>query len=160
MPSSTFSSPNSSPLPSPKRSRAVSQVTKRLLIVDDNPFNLLAASFIMQKLGFTIVTASHGEESLNVLENNAKINQRFDMILMDIQMPLMDGLAASRLITQRIRKGEIYRVPIIGLTAQKIIHERDRVVYKESGMVEVLEKPLVEDKIKFIIQSLRMRANV
>jgi len=159
--SSASLSKNSSPPTSPLlKLRKSSFLSKRALIVDDNPFNLLAATFIMQKLGFEIETASHGQECLTRLEESAQCKDHYDIILMDIQMPLMDGLEASRLITSRIETGEMYRVPIVGLTAQKIVHERDMNIYRESGMTEVLEKPLVEEKIRSIVQNSHGRANV
>jgi len=135
-------------------------VNKRALIVDDNPFNLLAATFIMQKFGFEVETASHGQECLTMLEESGRCKDHYDIILMDIQMPLMDGLEASRLITSKINRGEMYRVPIVGLTAQKIVHETERNIYRECGMMEALEKPLVEDKIRNVVQSLRGRVSV
>jgi len=154
--SSTCGSRNLSPLGSPTRIRTLPKGDKRVLIVDDNPFNLLAASFIMEKLGFAISTASHGQECLEMLEKSLINQQHFDIILMDIQMPLMDGLEASRQITEKVKKGEMYKVPIIGLTAQKVVQGRERTSHSSCGMLEVLEKPLVEDEIKNILNNLKV----
>jgi len=157
--SSTCVSRNTSPQTSPRKMRSFPKGDKRVLIVDDNPFNLLAAKFLMEKLGFLISTASHGEECLSMLEKTLENKEYFDIILMDIQMPLMDGLEASRLITSKIQNGEMYKVPIIGLTAQKIVQGRDRITHTACGMMEVLEKPLVEDTMRNILDGLKLSVN-
>ena len=91
---------------------------KKVLIVDDNPFNLLAASFMAKKFDFVPYTANNGEECLKMVEESQGMNNRYSFILMDIQMPVMDGMEATKIIVDGIKQGKFYALPIIALTAK------------------------------------------
>ena len=126
-----------------------------ILIVDDNPFNILAASFIFEKLGCKIDKAFNGQECVDILELHHKQGKYYDLILMDIQMPVLDGPEATKIISNKIALGELRNMPIIALTARQVTNE-DRSYYKSCGMVEVLEKPLNEAKI---LKSIKIHIN-
>lgn len=105
----------------------------RILVVDDNPTNQKVARMLLEAVGADVETASNGAEGLDAAQAS-----RFDLILMDIQMPVMDGLTATRQI--RALGRPLGRVPIIGLTANVLpSQKRD---YLAAGMNDVAEKPI------------------
>ncbi len=118
---------------------------KRVLVVDDNPFNHLATSFLLEKFGIKAEKVLGGPECLDLLRKNYK----FSFIFMDIQMPIMDGVETTKRIKEMVRNKEIEDIPIIALTATK---EKDgEKLYLESGMVKVCQKPLKEKDLKQLI---------
>ena len=106
-----------------------------VLLVEDNQVNQLVAKGILSKLGYKAFMATNGQEALDFL-----VKQRVDLVLMDIQMPVMDGLEA----TQRIRAGEQDvldpNVPIIAMTARAMQGDREKCI--ESGMDDYVAKPI------------------
>jgi CheY-like chemotaxis protein len=122
-----------------------------VLLVDDNPFNLVAASFIVSKLGLKSQTAANGKEAIERLQESMNSGQYFSFILMDIQMPIMDGIQATKAINQMIQRRELYPVPVIALTAKKI-DSQEKKIYKECGMFDALGKPLIEQELQNIIK--------
>ncbi|RLJ62645.1 PAS domain-containing protein [Sulfurisoma sediminicola] len=104
----------------------------RVLLVEDNPVNRQVAKGFLDKAGIACTVAGHGGEALEQLERS-----EFDLILMDLQMPEMDGLAATR----RIRRNPAWaRLPIIALTASAMVKDRDDCI--AAGMNDHLAKPL------------------
>ena len=105
----------------------------RVLIVEDNPINQLVAQRFLEKLGITTELAQNGEQALGLLRAQRDI----DLVLMDVQMPVMDGLEA----TQRIR-GELGLVllPIVAMTAHAFPEERERCL--AAGMNDHVAKPI------------------
>ena len=107
----------------------------RVLLVEDNEINQMIASELLSSKGVVVGTANNGLEALKALEQSA-----YDLVLMDIQMPEMDGLEA----TARIRANPGCRsLPIIALTAHAMPH--DRATSLNSGMNEHLTKPIDPD---------------
>ncbi|MDS4059484.1 MAG: ATP-binding protein [Candidatus Contendobacter sp.] len=111
----------------------------RLLVVDDNLTNRTFAKVTFSHLGVEVVMAENGLDALEACRR-----QRFDMILMDIRMPELDGLETTRRI-RREHANPNCRVPIIGLTADLL--NVDRQSWKEAGMNDCLFKPLSEDRL-------------
>ena len=105
-----------------------------ILLAEDNPVNQTLALRMLQKRGHIVVTAGNGVEVLAALER-----QHFDAVLMDIQMPEMDGLQATGEIRLRERQSG-QRVPIIAVTAHALAGDRDRCL--EAGMDDYLSKPI------------------
>jgi PAS domain S-box-containing protein len=104
-----------------------------VLLVEDNEVNERVAHLLLQSLGCEVVTAKNGRSALEQLD------QEFDIILMDCQMPVMDGYEATRII--RELEGESGRhVPIVALTASALDHDRLRCL--EAGMDDHLSKPI------------------
>jgi PAS domain S-box-containing protein len=108
----------------------------RLLLAEDNIINQLAAKSVLSKAGHHVSAAASGVEALHLLEKDGP----FDAVLMDIQMPEMDGVEATKLI--RAHDGSRYdpRIPVIALTAYA--HADEHRVFLEAGMDEVVSKPL------------------
>ena len=102
----------------------------RALVVDDNSINVGVASGLLAKLGLEVTSAGNGAEALAVLEKD-----HFDFVLMDLQMPVLDGLSATRAVRAR---GDV--TPIIALTANAM-HE-DLQACLDAGMTDCLTKPL------------------
>ena len=109
-------------------------VALRVLVVDDNPVNRSVAAGMLERQGHRVVLASNGREAVA-----AARGQRFDLILMDLQMPELDGLAA----TARIREAERNlgrRTPIVAMTARAA--EDDRARCLAAGMDDYVSKPV------------------
>ena len=105
----------------------------RILVVEDNPTNRLVAGKILEGLGATVATAEDG-----ALGVKAVASERYDLVLMDIQMPEMDGVEATRRI--RALGDAAAATPIVGLTANAMAHQR--LAYLEAGMDGVTAKPI------------------
>jgi len=104
----------------------------KILLVEDNLINRKLMTAMIQKKGWDVEVAEHGLEALDILKNEI-----FDIILMDIQMPQMDGIEA----TKRIRKDKKnVDTPIIALTAHSLKGDRER--FLEAGMTDYLSKPV------------------
>ncbi len=108
-------------------------IGKRALIVEDNPVNQLVLKAALNKLGLDSVCANNGEEGIKAVENNA-----LDVILMDCQMPVMDGFEATRQI--RALSNEKSKVPIIAITANAM--SRDKDLCLSCGMNDYMSKPV------------------
>jgi CheY-like chemotaxis protein len=105
----------------------------RILLVEDNPTNRLVASKILEAMGVIVSTAEHGGEGVDAARSGS-----YDLILMDVQMPVMDGLEATRCI--RALGGKAALTPIVGLTANAMAHQRE--TYLAAGMNGVAAKPI------------------
>jgi len=104
----------------------------RLLVVEDNLVNQKIVSAILRKKGYTIEIANHGQEALEKLESGD-----FALVLMDIQMPVLDGLETTR----RIRRTDTLRnLPIVAMTAHAMTGDRERCL--EAGMNAYVSKPV------------------
>ncbi|MHC9541584.1 MAG: ATP-binding protein [Vulcanimicrobiota bacterium] len=116
----------------------------RLLIVDDQKINLMIAARLMQKAGHTVVEAQDGLEALQKCEQEA-----FDVILMDIEMPGMDGIEAAHAIRER-EKETGGHLPIIAMTAHALKEEREETLSR--GFDGYITKPV---KIDLMLSELR-----
>ncbi len=103
-----------------------------ILLVEDNEINQQVAMELLEERGYRITLATNGQEALDTLDNG-----EFALVLMDIHMPVMDGVEATKLLrlNPRFRK-----IPIIGLTANVV--KQDQEAYLQIGMNDVLSKPL------------------
>lgn len=114
----------------------------RILLVEDNPVNQLVARGMLGKLGCEVTVSSHGGEALDILEQ-----QHFDLVLMDCNMPVMDGYEATRRIRQNGRWSEL---PVIALTANAMPEERERC--RAAGMSDYLAKPFRREELTSILE--------
>jgi signal transduction histidine kinase/CheY-like chemotaxis protein len=113
----------------------------RVLLVEDNPVNQLVAKGMLGKLGCDVVVAAHGAEALDQLEHD-----EFDLVLMDCNMPVMDGYEASRQIRQ---SGRWPHLPIVALTANAMSEERERC--RAAGMSDYLAKPFRREELAALL---------
>jgi PAS domain S-box-containing protein len=111
----------------------------RVLLAEDEPINALAASRMIEREGHEVVVAENGREVLDLLEE-----QDFDVILMDIQMPVMDGEETTRAIRS---SGKTYAgIPIIALTAYSMSGDREK--FLAAGMNDYLSKPFRIEELR------------
>jgi PAS domain S-box-containing protein len=106
---------------------------RRVLVVEDNEVNQMVAAGLLEAMGYAVEVAGDGVVALEVLARS-----RFDAVLMDVQMPTMDGYAATRVLRER-EAGE-RRTPVIAMTAAAVDGERERCL--EAGMDDFLTKPV------------------
>jgi len=112
----------------------------RLLLVEDNPVNQKLETRVLEKMGHQVSLAVNGRQAIEMLEE-----QPFDVILMDIQMPVMGGVEATRLI--RVSKNPAVRcLPIVALTANAMIGDAEK--YLEVGMDGYISKPIRANLLK------------
>lgn len=107
----------------------------RILLVEDQENNILVANFFLDDRGFKVTIAYNGQEALEILEK-----QTFDLIIMDIQMPIMDGLTATRKIRERETLNRSKRTPILAMTANAL--KEDRQICLDAGMDDYVSKPI------------------
>ncbi len=122
----------------------------RVLLVEDNHFNQKLASALLEKHGHRVTLAENGLEALRARER-----QRFDLILMDVQMPVMDGLEASRLIRRLERESGARPTPIAAMTAHSLRGDRER--FLEAGMDDFISKPFQPERLLELVEELGMR---
>ena len=116
----------------------------RILLADDNPANRKVASRLLEKLGQEVAVAEDGLEAIRMFGQGS-----YDMVLMDIQMPVMSGLEATRSIRRmESLKGE--HVPLVALTAKSAIEERDECL--EAGVDGFLPKPFNAEMMSLLLQ--------
>jgi len=114
-----------------------------ILLVEDNPVNQKLAAKLLEKVGLHCVVADNGEDALKALSRD-----RYDLVLMDIQMPVMNGFEATRAI--REREGSEHHTPIIAMTAHAMQGDREKCL--EAGMDDYLSKPLNRKEMFSVIE--------
>jgi signal transduction histidine kinase/CheY-like chemotaxis protein len=124
---------------------------RRVLLVEDNPVNLKVALELLRKRGHSIEVARNGAEAV---EAAAKAD--FDVVLMDVHMPVMDGLTATRIIRERERVDKVAHVPIIALTAGATLEDRENSI--TAGMTDFVSKPFKSDELFQAVESSSMSA--
>ncbi len=123
----------------------------KVLLAEDNPVNRTIASTILRQFGCELTTANNGREALEHV-NEA----RFDIVLMDCQMPVMDGFEATAAIRAIERAAARARVPIIALTANAMRGDRERCI--EAGMDDHLAKPFNKSALRAVLELHTRRA--
>ena len=120
---------------------------RNALLADDNNLNVLFGSEVLRQLGFRVTTVSNGKEALD-----AARAERFDVIFMDCQMPVMDGYDASRQLRRLIREGVIEPVPIVAVTANALKGDKERCL--EAGMDYFITKPMKVQDLESVLRNL------
>ena len=119
--------------PTPPKPTAQSKVL-HILLAEDNRVNQMVASRILEKMGHTITVANNGAEALALLAAHS-----FDLVLMDIQMPQMDGLSATKTLRQQETTTR-FHLPVVAMTAHAMKGDRERCL--EAGMDGYVSKPI------------------
>jgi two-component system, sensor histidine kinase and response regulator len=123
----------------------------RVLVVEDNPTNQKVATYLLQRLGLDLRFAASGVEAVDVWRTGA-----FDLILMDCQMPEMDGFQATQIIRETAPPGT--HVPIVALTANAMEGDRERCL--RAGMDDYVPKPLTKAAVHAMLARLVERGLV
>ena len=124
---------------------------KRILLVEDNELNREIAELIMEEAGFLVDTAPDGTDAVAIMEK-AEENY-YDAILMDVQMPIMDGYEATRTI-RRLPRNDVKSLPIIAMTANAL--EEDKEAALTNGMNAHVSKPLDMDVFISVLKKFLM----
>ena len=120
---------------------------KRVLLAEDNELNTEIASFLLEKNGMVVTVASNGKEAVDCFSLSRP--NYFDVILMDIMMPVMNGLTATKTI-RNLSRPDAQTVPIFAMTANAFKEDIEQ--SREAGMNEHLSKPLDENLLKTMLK--------
>lgn len=112
-----------------------------LLLAEDNMANILVASNVLEDLGYAYEVAVNGQEALE-----KRFSRAFDVMLMDVQMPVMDGYEATQLIRKREKEQGLTPIPIIGITAYAMATDREQCL--KVGMDDYVSKPFDPDDLQ------------
>lgn len=121
--------------------QALDLLNKAILVADDNKLNQLLVKNILDKHGISSIPANSGEEAIALLGD-----QQPDLVLMDIQMPGLDGLTATGIIRNRLKSN----VPVVAMTAHVLAGERDKCI--SAGMNDYISKPLDENEFLRVLK--------
>ncbi len=119
---------------------------KRILLVEDYPTNRQVAVFFLEMSGFEVEEAENGQEGVDAFQKG-----NFDAILMDVQMPVMDGLEATRIIREMEKQEGRERTPIIAMTANAQKRDEDHCL--EAGMDDFITKPVTQKSLQAFLAS-------
>ncbi len=123
-------------------SKALMQGSGYLLLVEDNEINQLIAEELLRSMGYTLDIANNGQEALDMVQKNS-----YDLVLMDIQMPIMDGLTASKKIREQAQFDEM---PIVAMSAHAMTGDKE--ISLAHGMNDHLTKPIVPEILHSTVQ--------
>ncbi|HEU5467870.1 MAG TPA: response regulator [Steroidobacteraceae bacterium] len=116
---------------------------RTVLVVEDDATNRRVAELFLERAGCGVVLAANGQEAIDMLRR-----QHVDLVLMDVHMPVMDGLAATRRIRSEIPGGA--RVPVVGFTASALREQVE--ACRAAGMDDVLAKPLERARLEAVLE--------
>jgi CheY-like chemotaxis protein len=130
------------PTPAAATPDASPELAGLVLVVDDNPVNAVVARAMLERIGLAVEVADDGAQALSLM-----ITRHYDLVLMDCQLPLMDGWEATR----RWRGGETSdRLPIVALTANAVLGDRERCL--QAGMDDYLAKPFQMGELQQVVE--------
>lgn len=131
---------------------ARTRIHGHLLLVEDNTFNQIVAKSLLEQAGATVDIVDNGKKAVALLQTKAQV---YDLILMDVQMPVMDGFTATRIIRQEL----LLNLPILAMTAGVTEFEHEQCI--ASGMNDLIAKPIdVEKMLSTINRYLSVPENV
>jgi two-component system, sensor histidine kinase and response regulator len=119
--------------------------TLRILLAEDNPVNQMLATRLLEKRGHTVVPVENGRQAVDAAQN-----QNFDLALLDLQMPVMDGIQAISLIRRNEEALGRSRLPVIALTAHAMRGDRERCL--AAGMDDYITKPINRQELFIVIE--------
>jgi CheY-like chemotaxis protein len=116
-----------------------SSMKGNILLVEDNPVNQIVTTQLLEHIGLHITIAANGQEAIDHW-----VSGDYDLILMDCQMPILDGYAATRIIREQ-ETGDTGKTPIVALTAHALAD--DKIKCLNAGMDDYLVKPVTREKL-------------
>lgn len=126
--------------------RVLTDKTCRVLLVEDNPINQEVAQGLLQDLGLTVSLANNGNEAIRALSSAPIDIPPFEAILMDCQMPVMDGYEATRQIRAKAAGEKYVNIPIIAMTANAMTGDKEKCL--QAGMNDYVSKPIDPDVLE------------
>ena len=129
----------------PGREKSQAQLSGRVLVVEDDQTNRNVVDVLLNKLGLTVVLAEDGKQAVDTIEGG----ERVDLILMDVQMPDMDGYAATEAIRRWEAANGRPRLPIVALTANAFAEDRQHCL--AAGMDDYLSKPIAIESLRSML---------
>lgn len=126
---------------------------KRVLLVEDYQANIMVATALLEDFGYDYDVANNGQEALEKVRE-----QPFNLVLMDVQMPGIDGFEATHFIREWEKEKNAARIPIIGMTAHALAGDRERCL--AAGMDDYVPKPFHPDVFKEKLEKYLGAANL
>ncbi|TVR91819.1 MAG: response regulator [Spirochaetaceae bacterium] len=126
-------------------SQGTGHLTARILVVEDNVTNQKVARIILEKFGHRVDTVADGNEAVRALSMAP-----YDLVFMDVQMPIMDGLTATRLIRQGAHGVLSRTIPIVAMTAHALVGDKERCL--EAGMDDYIAKPISPEQVMAVLE--------
>jgi two-component system sensor histidine kinase/response regulator len=130
-----------------KKESEIAVTPLRILLVEDNADNRLLIKAFLKKYPFDMDYAENGKQGVEKFKNN-----KYDLILMDMQMPVMDGYSATRIIREWEKRNNKKETPILALTAYAMKEDREKTI--KAGCSDYLTKPIKKEKLLEAIQKL------
>jgi CheY-like chemotaxis protein len=118
---------------------------KRLLLIEDNAVNLMMATFMLEKYACHITPAENGVQAVELIKQGG-----FDLVLMDCQMPEMDGYEATKVVRQLEKETAGAHIPIVALTANAMKGDDEKCF--AAGMDDYITKPIEPEKLENILR--------
>lgn len=131
-----------------RHTQEISLKGRKVLLVEDQPLNIEITKCMLEDIGIDVVTAENGQAAVNIFNNYA--DGTFDAVIMDVRMPVMDGLSATRKI-RTLPKNDAASIPIIALTADT--YEEDIKKTVEAGMNAYLTKPVDQEEMILVLNN-------
>ncbi len=132
------------------RERSDSSPKKRVLIAEDDEYSQLVVQEFLERLNYQVVITANGQLALDQLAI-----EEFDLVILDIQMPVLDGFATAKAIRDPASKVKNHNIPIIALSAN-LTHKAIK-KSKQVGMDEYVNKPIMFDRLKKVLAQVEMR---
>jgi len=133
-----------------RSSSGTEECSPYILVVDDNPFNVAVAELLVLKQQYQVKTALYGQVAIDIMLKNDHQKNPIKLILMDLQMPVMDGYQTTKVLKEMMKLKKIPNVPIVALTAND--SEDDKKACQEVGMCDYLTKPMKETELIRILR--------
>jgi signal transduction histidine kinase/CheY-like chemotaxis protein len=134
--------PNATPRESAWMLGDVATESRRVLLAEDNEVNALVVEAMLERIGCQVTTVDNGDDAVRL---GSAVDRDIDVVLMDCQMPVVDGLEATRRIRERERRFGLAPVPVIALTANTTMDDRE--ACRRAGMDQFLGKPFTEREL-------------
>ncbi|MGE4297679.1 MAG: cache domain-containing protein [Desulfovibrionaceae bacterium] len=141
--------PDEQSAPPPPLATAVPPSPLRILVVEDDPVNMLTATRLLERLGHSVEGVANGALALETLRQD-----RFDCVFMDVQMPVMDGLEATRRLRNEDAFKAVRDTPVIAVTAHAMTGDRER--FLEAGMQDYVAKPFDMETLGLVLRRVAL----
>jgi len=123
-----------------------------ILVVDDEPINILAFEIMMKQFGKIVDKAYGGREALEMINKRKGSSSGYKIVFMDLNMPAMDGFEATKIIRKGIRDGKIEDVNIVACTAYHELEYKEKCL--KAGMDDFMSKPITKEQIRRVLKKI------